>query len=336
MFLANDGQEGGISIPAILISKSDGDKILNYYSLHKDNKKEINKIRFEIKFDINNKNNTSKYDIWYTPDMENIYTFLNDFQTYQKKLGNSAKLGIHFVTYPHFSYDANSNVPKEDCLGSGLYCIRPGKLGITDGSIILIESIKQKCIYDIANYNNKLEIFWTYMSKFHENCILKENFNQICSNDAIISTGLSLDSINRCLYESFLISDYEKQNTQYQKTAKNKILDKEYEMRKEYSISRVPSLTINGSLYVGSWKPQFIFEAICASLIKKPEACYVEGNFQREINWFSYLAIIIIVIVINISLFLICREFIKRKVNEKMNSQINTAVNSYIALKDIK
>ena len=143
MFLADDGHEGDISIPAILISRTDGDKIINYYLMHKDSKEEINKIRFEIRFDIENKNNTANYDIWYTPDTENVYTFLKDFQKYQKVLGDAAKLGIHFVTFPHFSYDPNSNTPKEDCLGSGLYCIRPGKLGITDGSTIVMESIKQ-------------------------------------------------------------------------------------------------------------------------------------------------------------------------------------------------
>ena len=64
MFLADDGHEGDISIPSILLSRTDGDKIKNYYTMHKDNKEKINKIRFEIKFDIENKNNTVDYDIW--------------------------------------------------------------------------------------------------------------------------------------------------------------------------------------------------------------------------------------------------------------------------------
>ena len=55
MFLADDGHEGDISIPAILISQTDGDKIIKYYERFKDNKEEIKKIRFEIKFDIENK-----------------------------------------------------------------------------------------------------------------------------------------------------------------------------------------------------------------------------------------------------------------------------------------
>ena len=349
MFLADDGHEGDISIPAILISKSDGNKILNYYLMNKDNKEEINKIRFEIKFDIENKNNTVNYDIWYTPDTENVYTFLKEFEKYQKSLGDSVKLGVHFVTFPHFGYDEENKEkdksPKEDCLGSGLYCIRPGKLGITDGSIIVLESIKQKCIYNIANNQNKLDNFWKYMSIFHDNCILRENnFDQMCSNEAINKAQISLDSVNRCVYDSFEATSYEKENTEYQKISRNKILDKEFEMRKQFLISRVPSITINGRLYIGSWKPNYVFEAICAALIKKPEVCYVEGNFEREGVGFTFIGnvfIILIVIVINVSLFLICREFIRRKVMERISytnidSQINTAVNSYIALKEMK
>ena len=37
MFLADDGHEGDISIPAILISFSDGNKIINYYEKYKNN-----------------------------------------------------------------------------------------------------------------------------------------------------------------------------------------------------------------------------------------------------------------------------------------------------------
>ena len=179
MFLADDGHEGDLSIPAILISRIDGEKIINYYMMHKENKEQLKGIIFEIKFDIENKNNIVKYDIWYTPDLENVYTFMNDFQKYQKALGELAKMEPHFVTYPHFMYDPNSNTPKDDCLGSGLYCIRPGKLGITDGRLISIESIKQKCIYNITLNNKNPDMFWKYMSVFYQNCISKENLMKI-------------------------------------------------------------------------------------------------------------------------------------------------------------
>jgi len=345
LFLADDGHEGDISIPAIIISQTDGNKIINHYMRFKDDKEEIKKIRFEIKFDIENKNNVVDFDIWYTPDIEKVYTFLSDFEKYQNALKNTVKLGIHFVTYPHFMYDANSFTPKEDCLGSGLYCIRPGKLGITDGSVIVLESIRQRCLFDWAEKNEKKEVYSKFMKTFYENCIKVENkFNQICSNDAIYNSGVNIDDINKCLYDSFIGSDAEKQQAQYQKIFKNKILDNEYKLKKEYSISRVPSITINGRLYVGSWRPEFVFEALCAALITKPEACYAEGKFQREVRGFSSVGtflIIVIVLFINIVLFMVCKDYIRRKVFERIkdidiDTRIDKVVNSYVALKESK
>ena len=345
MFLADDGHEGDISIPAILISRIDGDKIINYYTRFKDNKEEIKKIRFEIKFDIENKNNIVDFDIWYTPDIEKVYTFLTDFEKYQKALGDKTKLGIHFVTYPHFAYDASSYLPKEDCLGSGLYCIRPGKLGITDGSIIVLESIKQKCLFDWAEKNEKKDVFLKFMKSFDENCIkVVDKFTQLCSNDAIYSSGANIEEINKCIYDSFIGNSYEKQQSQYQKILKNSLLDKELEMRKQFMITRVPSITINGRLYIGSWRPEFVFEALCAALINKPEACYSEGGFQREVRGFSGVGtfiIIVIVILINIVLFMVCKDYIRRKVFERIKSididtRIDKVVNSYVALKESK
>ena len=345
MFLADDGHEGDLSIPAILISRTDGDKIINYYMMHKDSKEDIKKIRFEIKFDIENKNKIVNYDIWYTPDLENVYTFLKDFEKYDKALGYSAKLTVHFVTYPHVMYDSNSNTPKEDCLGSGLYCIRPGKLGITDGSIIVTESIKQKCIYNNAVQKNQMDLFWKFMAKFHDNCIsTPNNFNQVCSNEAISSSGININEINDCLYESFGGTSYEKQQTEYQKIFKNQILDQEYELRKQYLISRVPSIIINGRLYIGSWKPEFVFDALCAALTKKPRACYTEGKFnnpEQAFTLFGTCLIILVVLFINIFLFVTCKRYIEIKVGDRIkssdiNSRIETVVNSYVALKESK
>lgn len=339
MFLADDGHEGDLSIPAILISRTDGEKIINYYMIHKESKEEIKRIIFEIKFDIENKNNIVKYDIWYTPDLESVYTFMNDFQKYQKSLGELAEMEPHFVTYPHFMYDPNSNMPREDCLGSGLYCIRPGKLGITDGTIIGIESIKQKCIYNITLYSKKLDMFWKYMSIFYQDCISKENFNEDCSNGVISDIGLDLKEVKECLTQSFVGTTYDKQQNQYQKILRNTILDREYQLRKEYLISRVPSITINGRSYFGSWKPEFVFEALCAALTKKPESCYVEE--AKGFSFASSFMIIMLVLFINITLFLICKKYIRDKISERIsstdiNTRIDTVVNSYVALKEAK
>ena len=341
MFLADDGHGGDISIPAVIISLTDGSKIIEFYK-NNENKKII----LEFQLTIEKKDNTVKYDIWFTADQENVYTFLNDFKRYQEALGNIAILNMHYITYPHFNYNPESNDIKDDCLGSGKYCVRPGNLGITDGSLIVLESIKQKCIYlNVYSTNEKSKnlLFWKYMNLFNEKCIKaneKADFDQICSNNVINEVGINLNEINECISNSFINADKTKSN--YHKIYKNKLLDEEYELRKSFYISRVPSLTINGRLYEGAWRPEYVFDALCASLIKKPDVCYYEDSFQRQSEGFSRAStfvIILLVIAVNVILFLICKNFIRKRISERIsstdiNTKIDTVVNSYLALKD--
>ena len=340
MFLADDGHGEDISIPAVLINLSDGKKLIDYYSSHKHDKS--HRIRLEIQFILEKTDNTVKYDIWFTPDQENVYKFLKDFERYQKLLDNVAILGVHYITYPYFSYDPSNKSPIDDCLGSGLYCVRPGD-SITDGSLIALESIKQKCIYKNVYENNKSkELFWNFMIKFYENCIYdKKNYNKMCSDKIIQSVGIQTKEIEQCISDSFIGSSYEKQDINSNKILKNKILDEEFQIRKQYYITRVPSLTINGKFYDGSWRAEYVFDALCASLNKKPKVCFTEGT-QTEGQGFSgpvVFVIILIVLAINITLFIVCKNYIKNKIIDRINStdidsKIDTVVNSYLALKE--
>ena len=341
MFLADDGNGNEISIPAVLISLTDGNKLINYYTQNKPDKN--NRIRLEIFFALEKSDNTVKYDIWFTPDQTKVYEFLNNFELYQNLLGESAILGMHYITYPFFTYDINNKDPIDDCLGSGLYCIRPSS-EINDGALIALESIKQKCIYKFIYENkensNSKGIFWNYMKNLYIKCIATKNYNQKCSDNAITSSGLQLEQIEQCVKDSFIGSEQEKENKNYKKILKNKILDDEYIIRKQNYITRVPSLTINGRLYDGSWRAEYVFDALCASLIKKPEVCFKMG-IQREEGLSGPIVFIIIIIVlaINIILFILCKNLIKKKIMDRIesidiNSRIDDAVNTYFALKD--
>ena len=345
MFLADDGNGGEISIPAVLISLNDGNKLINYYTDKKPDRN--NRIRLEIYFALEKSDNTVKYDIWFTPDQTKVYEFLSDFEKYQKLLGDIAILDMHYITYPYFSYNENSKTPVDDCLGSGLYCIRPSS-EINDGALIALESIKQKCLYKYSYENNNninnnpysKEIFWNYMKKLYSKCIITKTYDQACSDKIINSLGIQTEQIEQCIKDSFIGNDNEKLNNNYIKILKNKILDEEYSKRKRNYITRVPTLTINGRLFDGSWRADYVFDALCASLIKKPDACFKEG-IQKE-GGFSGPAVFIIIMVvlsINIILFILCKNLIKKKIMDRIesiniNSKIDDAVNTYFALKD--
>ena len=64
-----------------------------------------------------------------------------------------------------------------------------------------------------------------------------------------------------------------------------------------------------------------MFDALCASLIKKPDACFKEG-IQKE-GGFSGPAVFIIIMVvlsINIILFILCKNLIKKKIMDRIES----------------
>ena len=178
------------------------------------------------------------------------------------------------------------------------------------------------------------------MKKLYSKCIITKTYDQSCSDKIINSLGIQTEQIEQCIKDSFIGNDNEKLNNNYIKILKNKILDEEYSKRKRNYITRVPTLTINGRLFDGSWRADYVFDALCASLIKKPDACFKEG-IQKE-GGFSGPAVFIIIMVvlsINIILFILCKNLIKKKIMDRIesiniNSKIDDAVNTYFALKD--
>ena len=342
IFMNDDGVGYDISIPAVLISNSDGKKLVTYYLEHANNHEDIKEIKLEVKFENENLDNSVKYDLWYSPDQDNAYTFLNDFKEIQKTLIDNAILGVHFFTYPHYNYNPDKKQNIENCLGSGLYCSRPGKFGTTDGADIIRESLRQKCIYNYAytkqGVNNKM-LFWDYIEKFYINCVRKNQINTKCSEEVMKELKIDNYFIQKCYEESFV---GDKKDKNYEIFSKNTILDNEYELRKKNFVSKSPSITINDRVYLGNWRVDNIFESLCSSLIRKPEACYTEPTFNKNIKGVtlgSFLSIIIAVLLFNILLFLICKSVIKKGIeyrvdSSNINSKISNVVGSYLNLKN--
>ena len=343
IFMNDEGLGNDISIPAVLISNSDGKKLIDYYLDNVDSHEAIKEIKLEVKFENENKDNTVKYDIWYSPDQENAYLFLNEFKQLQESLGENAILGVHFFTFPHYDYNPDKKQIIENCFGSGLYCSRPGKSGVKDGADVIRESLRQKCIYNYAYENkgkkNKRYLFWDYIQTFQQNCINIGKIDTSCSESVLNDLKIPIKDIQKCYEESFI---GEKNEKNYEIYSGNSIFDTEYELRKKNFISKSPSITINERVYLGSWRADYLFESLCSSLIKKPEACYIEQTFNKKIKGVtlgSFLSIILVILFTNIILFLVCKNIIKKGIeyrvdSSNINSKIENVVGSYLNLRD--
>ena len=342
VFMNDDGAGHDISIPAVLISNEDGKILSDYYLEFVANNIDINEIRLEVKFENENIDNTVKYEIWYSPDQDNAYSFLNDLKYIQTTLSDNVIFGVHFFTYPHYFYSPDKKQNIENCYGNGLYCSRPGKFGVKDGKEIIKESLRQKCIYNFAFEKKDVDtkmLFWDYIENFYKNCVKKNKINNSCSEQVMKDLKIPDNYIQKCYEDSFI---GEKKEKDYENFSKNAILDNEYELRRKNFVSKSPSITINDRVYLGYWRADNIFENLCSSLIKKPKACYLEQTFHKEINGVtlgSFLSIIFAILLINILLFLVCKNVIKKGIeyrvdSSNINNKIDKIVGSYLNLKD--
>jgi hypothetical protein len=341
--MADDGRGSEISIPAVLISKDDGKVLTDFYVA---NKEKADKIKLEVDFIMEHPNNTVNYDLFTTSDNEMVYKIMMDFYQYQKELINVANLRVHYITYQHPLYNSlihSSNFPQDDCLGRGKYCNNPGKFGIKDGREIVHENIKQKCVYKYAYQQTGVKtLYWEYLNEFYSSCCVTNKFNKECSMTASKTVGLPTDEINKCIHDSYNVTDDQRKREDFELYAENTLLNESNEERRIYLLSYIPSITINGRTFMGNWIASNLFEAICAGFNKKPEVCYDEGAFQKKsVSVFALIMIVLLVLIVNVAIFLACKKYIRKRIVEKIestdiNHKINTVVTSYLALRDNK
>lgn len=75
--MSDDGTGGGIKIPSILISKRDGQMLLDF--LMKGSAEEIRRTAILAKFDLEKPDNRVEYDIWMTSSNDKALDFIVDF-----------------------------------------------------------------------------------------------------------------------------------------------------------------------------------------------------------------------------------------------------------------
>jgi hypothetical protein len=338
--MSDDGRGRDITIPGILISRSDGQKLADFYRENKDNQKVLDSIVLEVDFEMEHSSNIVNYDIYMSSDNEAVYKLLKELYHYQKELNDQAILSVHYITFQSNLHNTITLVPVGNCMGAGKYCSQPGNFGISDGRVIVLENIRQKCIFKYATDNQNILLYFQYMENFYSRCLEQtQDFSEECASLVTVNLGIK-DAINSCIGDS-----WKPLNTwvsgEPKLYAENKILDEENQKRNKNLISFLPSVLINGRNFWGSLRADNIFEAICAGFKKKPDICYNEGAFTRSssLGWFSITIIVILVIAANAVIFYFCKKYIRSKIVERIDStdinhKINTVVTSYLALRD--
>ena len=139
------------------------------------------------------------------------------------------------------------------------------------------ENIREKCIYDLVEEYNDLDvhIFFNYLYNVRVTCLEPEGqISDKCAKGVMEAIGINEKSIrvcmNECLYD---LPGYKQTNI---------LLQEDVNQANKLGITLTPSLTINEKLYTGKLEANDIFRSICRAVPYGHEPIVCDPGYDIE------------------------------------------------------
>jgi hypothetical protein len=147
--MSDDGSGSGIRIPSMLISKTDGDKLLDF--LKTATQPELDQVHILASFDMYRPDNRVEYDIWYSSSNDLALDFIQSFMKIDKRFGDRVLMTPRFVFWECLE-DCEEDFVNKHCFGAGKYCAQDSgkQSSFLTGQEIVLEDLRQMCIYKRA------------------------------------------------------------------------------------------------------------------------------------------------------------------------------------------
>lgn len=190
-----------------------------------------------------------------------------------------------------------------NCVSNGAYCaFDPSHFSTATGRDVILESIRQKCIYKI-----NIVDFFAYMRGFYLKCF--DSFSENCSKSVVDENWIDWTQVQKCVVNSFHPT---------QKTAflnENDLLADEKENIKNLGTNNFPNIFINNIIYKGTLSRFDLLFSICSALHDDVHECRNIGMFPYDDIAFWQLVLIQLTVFVVGTGFLavICRKYAKRQ-----------------------
>ena len=316
VILEEDGAQSDIKIPVGLISLTNGRIMQNYILSNPQNR-----IIVEINFQEKKPKKKIELKFFFSSSELRAYEMINNITSYIDKYDEQVEFIPIYVTHQIPSYDEKTAKRELNCVTRGKYCYFPKETTITqDGQRILLESLRQKCMYFKSNELKKMKYYYQYLDYFHKNCLLvpTPRFNDRCSKQNLDVMGFGVDYLDDCIADSFgvrtLLSSSFIDN-------ENSIFKNDYDEILKYKLTSFPAVVVDDKPIEGIIKEYKIAEALCSAVEVKPSFCnflggtLVEDNPRRSWTYF----LIFVIVIVNICLFIIFRKYIIKQIGERIN-----------------
>jgi hypothetical protein len=345
--LNDDGTGSDIKIPGILITKKDGEILKKFFNENKDNKDLLSQIVLSIDNSISFLADKVEMKLDFLPNDRKVYNLLNKLSMNKDLIGHdNIKIVPNYITKNGFKYNAKEEKVYQNCFCNGRYCQTVGEYASStflkvDALPILTESVRQKCLYNVSQGGKD---YFEYMNMFYKNCVgaYPMDFSIACSEKVLAQiSGALVDKVNECYKNSFQGAIGDERLT----CKKNTILEGDSNAVEKKLKNALPIIYVNDYTFYGSWTNENVLEAICAVIKDKPNSCFTQldvfdDNFTH-LNTSHLLWIGLAFVLFNVVIFLLCRQLVKRKIENKMtsediNDKIGTIVHNYLKMRDQK
>ena len=316
VILEEDGAQSDIKIPVGLISLTNGRIMQNYILSNPQNR-----VMVEINFQEKKPKKKIELKFFFSSSELRAYEMINNITSYIDKYNDQVEFIPIYVTHQIPSYDEKTAKRELNCVTKGKYCYFPKETTITqDGERILLESLRQKCMYQKSIELKKIKYYYQYLDYFHKNCLLvpTPRFNDRCSKQNLDIMGFGVDYLDECIANSFgvrtLLSSTYIDN-------ENTIFKNDYNEILKYKLTSFPAVVVDDKPIEGIIKEYKIAEALCSAVEVKPSFCSFLGGTLVEPNprrsWTYFL--IFVIVIVNIGLFIIFRKYIIKQIGERIN-----------------
>lgn len=271
-----------ITIPSALIEKMFGDKVKGAMA-----KNDVVTVKLDWSESLPHPDEKVEYEFWTNsndecgPKCDAQLEFVKDFkgaaQLFEK--GGYTTFTPHYITWYCPDAFIKSKQCKSQCINHGRYCAPDPEQDFTkgyEGKDVVMENLRQLCVYKVANLLNKPWVWWDYVTDFHIRCPMKEHkYNKECAENVIESLGVSVEKVRDCMGNPDEDSD-------------NPLLKAEQDAQvgqgTRGDVTILPTLVINNRQYRGKLAKGAVLRAVCAGFKEstEPSVCLSEDLETNE------------------------------------------------------
>ncbi|TMW56705.1 hypothetical protein Poli38472_006715 [Pythium oligandrum] len=354
-FMADDESGGDISIPSMLIRKSDGDSIKKVIA----HSKGVSNVMVKFDWGIPSPDGRVEWTLWQSAWDDQTIATLSQLEEIVSVLGKRAFFTPRFVSYNgskvgcHYEDGDKSQPCGNMCLNRGRYCLLdPSPFHDRDvgasGADVVIENLRRKCIWKLTTEKEEHTgvglKWWKYVKDSGIECGQDENLfkERHCAEKVMKKHDIDVHAVEKCMQPYGIDVD-----------AVNPLLEEELKEQTALQLLRLPALYVDGVHARGRIDANSILGMICAGYgtHDPPEVCTCAnqaagvglvncvkaGSISNAVNaaggGFSFGSVLVIMMLV--AGFVATAGFVYwRRTQRQMRDQVRSILAEYMPLED--